>query len=55
MNQMTDKEKFQAAMEILHGILDGMVYASDLVRITGLSEDTCAHFLNTYWTLRSEK
>lgn len=55
MNQMTDKEKFQAAMDILEHILDGITYASDLARITGLSEDTCAHFLNVYYTLRSEK
>lgn len=55
MSQMTDKDKFQAAMEILDAILDGMVYAQDLVRITGMSEDACAHFLNVYYTLRAER
>jgi len=47
---MTDLEKQLFAM--LVSILDGMVYAEDLQRMTGLSKKRCEEIINDYWKLK---
>lgn len=49
---MTDLEK--KLFEMLDDILDGTVYAEDLVRITGLSKDRCQEILEDYWKVRKD-
>lgn len=47
---MTDLEK--KLFEMLHDILDGVVYPEDLRYTTGLSLERCEEILNTYYSMR---
>lgn len=46
---MTELEK--KLFEMLDDILDGIVYAEDLERMTGLSKERCEEILNTYYSM----